>query len=194
MQNPSQTVWSLDQPNIQKGLVLRRLKSLHMQQSDLAGKLGISSSALSRGLDSQSWLNARISQLCRATQCKPTDLMNAVGPQNGNDVLPRVCGEAGNSGYRVPAGTVIRMLNISDKWGVYLLAPPDVTVTDGDFVYLEAKTKEGGRVGQIHHDGNGGERWVVTPGGNKKPFSIEKAQITEIRLIISALGGTWGLA
>lgn len=194
MQTTPQTLWSLDQPNIQKGLILRRLKNLRMNQGDLADKLGISGSALSRGLESQQWLRARISDICTAAQCQPTDLVNAIGPQNGSDILQRVCGSARISGYPVPAGCSIRMLAVGDKWGVYLLAPPDVPVTDGDFVVFEAKTKAGVRVGQIHHDGNGGDRWVVTPGGSKKPYSVEVSQLTYIRLIMSALGGTWGVA
>lgn len=180
----------IEQPNISAAKVLRRLEALKLTQKDVAKKLGIDPGAVTRGLRSQTWLQTRITELCKILQADAVDLLDDVSPTNGLAVLERSCGTAGKTGFRVPEGTDIRMLKMGTKWNVYLVAPDSIEVKDGDFVMIQAKS--GVRVGQAHADENSKDRWILTSGPDRRPVSFDKSKIQSIRLIISSLGGVWG--
>lgn len=191
MSSHEATVWSLDAPNINEGKIKRRMDALGMTQSQLAASLKIGEGAVSRGLRSQTWLQGKIQEIADNLGVSPIDLTDQIGHTSGTSVLERVCGPAELSGFRLPAGTDIRLLSVSGKWNVFLVAPAQVTVADGDFALLEMVGKRGALVGKVHVDGDS-KRWIVTPGGKRRPFSVDRKSIVSMRLIVSALGGVWG--
>lgn len=192
MTTPHSTIWSLDQPNVSKDRVKRRMSSVKMTGEQLAKELGVTPGAVSRGMDSKSWLNAKIQELAKALDVQPHDLCEQLGGVDGRNVLDRVCGPSAKSGFRLPEGCDVRMLHINGKWNMFLLAPEGIAVSDGDFVMIESSSKRGIVAGRVTQD-EAPSRWIVTPGGSKRPFSVEKKTIASIRLVISALGGTWGM-
>lgn len=191
--SPDQTTTPMDGAhNVSVHKVKQHMQRRGLIPADLARALNIGDAAVCRGLKSQTWLDGKIEALAKALSVPPIDLIEHFGPISGSDVLMRVCGASGKTGFRLPEGAEIVVLMLNGRWGTYLVAPAETPVKDGDFVVVTSSDKKGAKVGRLQEDGNGGHRWILIRGGMRGPVSIAKNSIISIRLIISALHGAWG--
>ena len=193
--NQSPAVFS--PPKISTAKVLKRIEALNLRSYDVADSLGLGAGAFTRGVRSQKWLNAKISQLSIILQVHETELFADPDDENWMSPLERACGKPGISGYILPTGTTIRPMLVRNKWELMLVAPANVPSSSGDLVLLTAKgdkvAVEIKHVGRLYPDKGDDSRWIISSGPERTPESVPKDRVISIQVVITNLGDkAWG--
>lgn len=194
--DPSPAVFT--PPKISAAKVLERIKAMKLRSYDVADKLNLTPGALSRGVRSQKWLNAKISELSAILEVHETELF--VDPEDHNWLSPleRACGKPGKNGHYLPIGCTIRPLLVQNKWELMLVAPAEVPVSNGDLVLMTAKdanrpTVEIKHVGRLYADKSDESQWIIASGPDRTPLTVPKSLVISICVVISNLGDkAWG--
>lgn len=191
MATQSTPTWIMEEPNVSEHKVLQLMQQHGMTGRALAKKLKVDEAVVSRGLRSKTWRNGKISELARIFSVDPLVLTEQVSAVSGGQILERVCGKPQKAGFLMPQGCHLCMLKIEEKWNTYLVAPKGIAVNDGDFVLIETESK-GKLVGQLKEDDASSTHWIIARGGGQRLTTVEKDDVTSMRLVISPLGGVWG--
>lgn len=194
--DPSPAVFT--PPKISPAKVLKRMQDMKFRGYDLADRLNLTAGAVTRGLRSQKWLNAKISEISTILGVHETELFADPEDHNWMSPLERACGKPGKSGYSVPVGCTIRPLLIHNKWELVLVAPPETPSSAGDLVMMTAKgdtrtVAEVKYTGRLYPDKSDDSRWIIASGPDRDPQTVEKSKVISICVVISNLGDkAWG--